>query len=383
MSRAPAIPSPRLQHVNNQTPFPHLQFDKMGMGLRFHDVVVVCASFVLDNGRLQTADVHRGPVLADHVWDPDHAALSSLRCATDVVLTKPGSDVYVTGTVSSLDAKPRREWHALLRVERDDRPVIHKVLRFTGPRRWHAGWAGWALTDPQATTAVPLRYELAYGGWWYERGNAPDALPRVYEDNPSGSGWFGTNRRHHPRARYAPGETPPAPQIEYLDDPIRGINRRSRVAGFGPIARHWTPRRRFAGTYDAAWLERFRRDPVPDYPADFDCRYFHYAPADQVIAAGLRGDETVQLAGVFADRPAVCANLPHRALTAVCHPRNGAAIREDLRLDTVHVDLDTRAVHLTWRLVLDQQHDIVEIDVFERPLDGRCATPASSSRRSA
>ncbi|TDR39313.1 hypothetical protein DFR29_1162 [Tahibacter aquaticus] len=378
------IPASRLQQVRNTTPFPHLRFDKMGKGRRFHDVVVVCASFVLDSGRLKPAAVHRGPVIADRLWHPDAAAVSSLQCATDVLLIKPGSDVYVTGTVRPLDARPCREWHGLLRVERDGLPLIHKILRFTGPRRWQRSLLGWSLTVPEATMAVPLRYELAYGGWWYDKGDAMDAAARVCEENPSGTGWFGTaDRRHHPRARYAHGQAVAGPQIEYADSPIHSDNRRHRVAGFGPVARHWMPRHRHAGSYDAAWLAQFQHEEIPDYPADFDYRYFHYAPEDQVIGAGLIGDEDLMLAGVFAEVPGVSARLPHLWMEAVCHRSGDEPLSQAMRLDTVHVDLDAMLVHLTWRLVLGYDQEIVRVELFDRLIaNGRCTRTAFRGIRS-
>lgn len=378
------LPPPRLQRVRNATPFPHLQFDKMGKGRRFHDVVVVCASFVLDSGRLQPAAKHRGPVLADRAWDEENAALSSLQCATDVLLRKPGSDVYVTGSAHPLHDQPRRDWPALLRVAREDQVFIQKTLRLTGPRRWQRGLLGWSLSAAEPTNAVPLRYELAYGGWWYDKGAAADATPSVCEENPSGSGWFGTaDPRQDPRARYAQDEPVAAPQIEYLDAPIRSVNRRHRIAGFGPVARHWAPRYRHAGSYDAAWQAQFQREGIPDYPVDFDERFFHYAPDDQIVRNGLVGDEDLQLAGFFAEVPAVSARLPHVWLEAVCHTAAGDEARQALRLDTVHVDLDTMSVHLTWRLSLDQAQDVVAVEIFDRLIaNGRCTQAAFRGVRS-
>ena len=148
---APSIPPPRLQRVRNQTPLPHFQFDKMGKGQRFHDVVIACGSFVLAPGVLQLAAVQRGPVFADVPWAPERAALSSLREATDVLLTKPGADVYVTGAARALDWTPRPAWEASLRVDRQGEALVDKTLRLTGPRQWlwHDDPAGRRLGRPR------------------------------------------------------------------------------------------------------------------------------------------------------------------------------------------------------------------------------------------
>ena len=62
-------------------------------------------------------------------------------------------------------------------------------------------------------------------------------------------------------------------------------------AGFGPIARHWEPRVRWAGTYDKRW-QRTRKPLLPD---DFDDRFHQCAPEDQQVDGGLIGGELVEL----------------------------------------------------------------------------------------
>lgn len=364
---APSIPPPRLQQVRNQTPFLHFQFDKMGKGQRFHDVVIACGSFVLAPGVLEPAAVHRGPVFADASWAPERAALSSLREAPDVLLTKPGADVYVTGAAHALDWTPRPAWEANLRVERGGAPLVDKTLRLTGPRHWlwHDDPAERRLSDPASATEVPLRYELAHGGWWFDEGDTPDAAPRVHAPNPSGTGRFGSACRDaHARARYDSGQSAPGPQIEYAAAPIAHGNQDVEVAGFGPIARHWQPRAALAGTYDDAWRQRFAGAPFMDYAEDFDERFFQYAPADQVVAQGLVGDERLRMAGFFASAPAVEMQLPGVRIDAICRTAAGSETTEPMRLDTVHADLDRMLVHLTWRLTLDQARDTTGVDLF-------------------
>lgn len=364
---APSIPPPRLQRVRNQTPFPHFQFDKMGKGQRFHDVVIACGSFVLAPGVLEPAAVHRGPVFADVPWASERAALSSLREATDVLLAKPGADVYVTGAAHALDWTPQPAWEANLRVERGGAPLVDKTLRLTGPRHWlwHDDPAERRLSDPASATEVPLRYELAHGGWWFDEGDAPDAAPRVHAPNPSGTGRFGSACRNaHARARYDSGQSAPGPQIEYAVAPIAHGNQDVEVAGFGPIARHWQPRAALAGTYDDAWRQRFAGASFMDYAEDFDERFFQYAPADQVVAQGLAGDERLHMAGFFASAPVVEMQLPGVRIDAICRTAGGSETTEPMRLDTVHADLDRMLVHLTWRLTLDQARDTTGVDLF-------------------
>jgi hypothetical protein len=370
---APPIPAPRLGQLRNGTPFPHFQFDKMGKGRRFHDVVVVCASFVLAPGRLEPAAFHRGPVFADEPWDGAHATLSSLRTATDVLLLKPDADVYVTGTAHALDWTPQRDWRAELQVHRHhDAPLLHKALRLTGPRHWD--WqpdaAQRSLSDPQPTLAVPLRYELAYGGWGFDQGDDESAPPRTHAANPCGTGWFGgAAREDHPKARHAAGQPFPGPQIEHTDAPLQHANHKdAQPVGFGPVARFWQPRVALAGTYDDAWRERHAGQPYMDYADDFDERFFQYAPADQVVAGGLRGNESLRMSGFFASAPCIEAQLPNLWIEALCRNGDGTERSQAMKLDTVHIDLDEMLVHLTWRLTLDQALDTVAVDLFDRPI---------------
>jgi len=366
---APSVPPPRLGQVRNQTPFGHFQYDKMGPGRRFHDVVIVCASFVLAPGRLEAAPEHRGPVLADALWDAPRPMLASLRQATDLVLAKPGADVFVTGSARARDWTPCREWLATLALGPGDAPLLKKTLRLTGPRHWlwHEDPAQRALGEPEPAQEVPLRYELAFGGWWFDEGDAPDALPRVHEANPGGSGRFGSAcRDRHPAARYERGQPVPGPQIELADAPIRHGNQALEPAGFAPIARHWQPRLALAGTYDDAWRERHAQMPFMDYAEDFDLRFFQYAPADQVVAQPLAGDERLRMAGFFASADAIEMQLPGIRIEALCRTGDGAQTQAFMALDTVHLSLDEMLVHLTWRLTLDQAHDTVGVDLFAR-----------------
>ena len=384
---APPIPAPRLAQLRNATPFPHFQFDKMGKGRRFHDVVVVCASFVLAPGRLEPATFHRGPVFADEPWDASFATLSSLRAATDVLLRKPDADIYVTGTAHAFDWTPRPAWQAQLQVHRQQQPLLHKALRLTGPRQWD--WQPDAtqrtLSDPQPALAVPLRYELAYGGWGFDQGDDESAPPRTHPANPCGRGWFGSaSRDDHPAARHAAGQPFPGPQIEYADAPLRQANQEdARPAGFGPVARFWQPRVALAGTYDQAWRERHASQPYMDYADDFDERFFQYAPADQLVAGGLRGDESVHMSGFFASAPQVEFQLPHLWIEALCKDSSGTERSEAMKLDTVHIDLDEMLVHLTWRLTLDQALDTVAADLFHRQLAEATASDAGTHQEEA
>lgn len=346
------VPPPVLKKVINRTGFPHLAFDKMAPGGSFADVVVVCGTFILSEGVLQAAPVHRGPVLGDRVRDGDAPMLSELAVATDAVLCKPDVDVFVTGTACTADGSPRKRWLATLRVLGADGSGVEKTLRLSGPRAWN--WSllrGWHLEEPKPTASVKLRWQHAYGGYYLKQRRDGKTQPVVYPQNPAGSGFFGSDRN---RSAALPG-----PQLEYPERPIRAAEYRYRPAGFAPIARFWQPRLKLAGTFDAAWRAQHAEHAIADYPADFDLRFFQYAPADQVIVSDLRGGATLELTGFLRGGERLRARLPQTEFVADCDP-----IGERLmKLDTIHVDLDGQQVHLTWRLTLPHDAEVDRVKI--------------------
>ncbi|WP_106391006.1 DUF2169 domain-containing protein [Enhygromyxa salina] len=85
-----------------------------------------------------------------------------------------------------------------------------------------------------------------------------------------------------------------------IEDPNQLIQSPSDLpipAGFGPIARHWGPRRVFAGTYDDAWATKH----APLWPADLDERFFRAASPGLQAPEHLVGGEPVRLVGLHPD----------------------------------------------------------------------------------
>lgn len=345
------LPDRVLQQVDGPPGYTVQHIDRMGPGRQFYDVVTLKGSFDLGADGLTLAPRPAALVWTDEYWDDDNADLSSLKAAADIELYKPSTDVLITGAVKSFEGKARKEWFGTLRVVRGKKEVlIQKTLRFTGPRWWkHGLLTGWTLSDPELATQVPLRYELAYGGHWINpKEKDPDLARRVYDPNPSGSGHFGAS--HDTGKDYA------GPQIELPEKLIGACNRDYIPAGFGPIARFWQPRVRWAGNHDAAWYKQFhesvRDNQFPDYARNFDYRHFQAAPPDQVTPSYLHGDEWIELTGMFANARVVDIQLPNIAIQAHVKTKDGRYLHAPMHLDTVHIDLDILQVHLTWRLTL-------------------------------
>jgi hypothetical protein len=113
-------------------------------------------------------------------------------------------------------------------------------------------------------------------------------------------------------------------------------------AGFGVVGKAWLPRRKFAGTMDAAFVES--KKPLPD---DFDFSYWNGAPADMQLP-WLLGGEVIELTGFSIQR----IELPKRNILAhVVYASEKMALM-DFNLDTLFLDLDNSTVAAVYRLKL-------------------------------
>lgn len=356
----PSIPEPRLLVVTNRTPFPLFQCDKMGVGRRFHDTVVVKGTFVLAQGRLAPAEEQAEIALADEPWDPEDAEVSSLKVAGDVVLMKPSTDVIVTGTARAPGGEPLARWDASVEVRRAGETIFACRANVLGRHAWrHTQEKGWTLSEPEPAQEVPIRYDLAYGGAYPAVRSPEDPLsPRwiVHAPNPSGIGFFEEEALDTEYAYPAPQWQSPS------HPPVTTMNQEVPVSGFGPIARSWSSRLKYAGTYDDAWMRKAREEAAQglpaDYAADFDPRFFQCAHPEMIAPSYLLGDEEVTLTGLLAAPSKLTFQLPCMRVTASLVDGQGVGSIEDLPLDTVHIDVDVGTVCLCWRLTLDQARDV-------------------------
>jgi len=334
-----------VHHVHNETPFPWFAFEKMAPGRTVCDVVIVKACVPLSHDANAPAPTpEQASASPIHYADLPHTselgAYAPLREAGDLVLAKLATDLWLNGTATP--ASPgTREWtaHMTLR-DANNAKRYRQTLALTGPRYWQ--WSlrkGWHLTPPEPVTALPLRYELAYGGSYTDKD-----VWHHYPANPAGRGWMPHHRRDT-RLHY------PAAQIECIDQRLQHIETPVAVPALGPLPRPWHARQQYVGTYDQAWYEQADHPLGRDYPADFDLRFFQAAPPGQQFTPRLGAGACLELMGLTGEQP-VYGRIPRWCPALQEH--EGKSSLTAMWLDTVVADLDTMSLHLTWRCTLRQ-----------------------------
>jgi hypothetical protein len=307
------------------------------------DVVVVVAKMAYRVGPRGNVALAVAPV---RITSAIAGPRGSLRCPSDYLAEKPGTDVFMVGTAYPRLDRSTTEVDVTLRVG-----LLDRAARVYGPRVYYQGVLGVVPGPPgRLEEPTPLLYEHTFGG-------VDETDPRsfaAFARNPVGTG-FALDRSK------LVGKVAPS-----IEDPTLPVAARSLTpAGFGAISADWEPRARLAGTYDDRW--RKERAPVP--PRDFDPRHNCCAPPGLWSATPLRGDEPVEVVGVTPD------GAPWRFRLPLYEPELACVIRGERReltthLDTFFIDADERLLELTWRAVfeLPRKAEMVErIEVSASP----------------
>lgn len=396
---------PRVTGVvfDNRTPYAALQFDTVDQhGAAFHVFVAkigyalgACAA---DGTAPLTALEQPAPLnAADRHVGGDTSA--SVLEESDLAPFKPHCDVVVNATAYAPRGLPVREFPARLSVGK----AIDKTLIITGPRRFERkpaatralsvpvalGTLGlvrpdaWRLTDPEALTQLPLRYDYAAGGQCRissddaaaQRVPAANRLPSPGHGTATPGRWIAHEAsQHNPlglgftRNWYLEAlrcQHIPAPQIAYAARPP-SVDRFRRCAdggpdpepaGMGPVGRAWLPRRALIGKIE----EKTHWDPdeVPRLPARFDYAYWNCAPADQQCPYPHSGEHVTLVNLCRPDSPtaSIAENgdtvlrfcLPHQAMFLLAVNPEQQVLVLPLDIDTVTISPDACRVDLVWR----------------------------------
>lgn len=302
--------------------------------------VIVKASFTL-TPCVALAEKQAPVCLADaYHGEPDQ---SSLRYASELHTGKPGTDVALVG-----HARPEAGPIDVLAVSL---AVAGRKLeaRVCGDRVWQSTST---FSHPEPFEQVPLVFERAFGGAQVVR---PGTI-LAEERNPVGRGFLGKRS-----ASELVGQ--PLPNVEDPRQPLRSIGDRQTPTCFGFVAPSWLPRRRFAGTYDAAWQRR----RAPYLPADFDARYFHCAAEGLVFPQGLAGGERCAVTGVSRRGP-LDFTLPRCELRTEIRLA-GRRETPPARLDTVLIEPDDNRLSLSYRAALPCDKQPLKVELVTVTLD--------------
>jgi hypothetical protein len=272
---------------------------------------------------------------------------SSLRYDSDLVQSKHATDVLLHGHAYAPNGKAIPQLDVSLRVG-----GLAKTLRVFGTRTWKRGVFGINMTSAEPFVRMALRYERAFGG--IDQRSRDPKKHSWEQRNPLGLG-FAVDADHLLDLQ--------APNVEEPTGIITSWKQRPRPAGFGPIARDWSPRRELAGTYDKAWEE----GRMPLLPVDFQEAFYQCAPEDQRVQPFLRGGEPVELLNLT---PGGSLNfqLPRVALGFETRIAGKVEVHRQ-SLHTVILEPDQSRVILVWHASLPCHHTLYTLDstvVFEK-----------------
>jgi len=197
----------------------------------------------------------------------------------DAAYPKPFGEFLIGGRALSRD--PVKAMHVAVTVGEKSR-----MLSVFGDRFWQMSAEGPVFSDPHPFTEMPLSPDRAFGG-------------EGFTANPAGRGAAAAEL-------YGEVAHLPLPNIELAGSEIREIDDRPTPALVGPIAMDDPARMALAGTYDKAWVAH----RMPDWPEDFDPRYFMSAVRDQRMNGFFAGTEPIRVVGMSATHPDVRSQLP-------------------------------------------------------------------------
>jgi hypothetical protein len=287
---------------------------------------------------IRSADEYHG--------EPDS---SSIEHEAEMEPPKPATDVFLRGS-----ARPPTTGVTTLDVSLRVGPVS-KMARVFGDRIWKKSFGMSSFTDPEPFEEIPLIYENAFGGEdtspekeKHHDGEIRNLVGRGFRAKHSKAEWVGT----------------PLPNIEDPERLIHSVDNRVDPVGFGPICRHWMPRRRYTGTYDQKWID----ERLPLLPEDFDERFHNAAPEGLTAPGYLEGVEPVEVVGCTRSGPLQFELPGLRPCLFVRICDRGEDL--EMKLNTVTVDTDRMKLVLLWKADLDVHRELLKLKEMEFRLEG-------------
>ena len=260
---------------------------------------------------------------------------------SDYAPHKPFCDVIVNGSAHAPGGQPARQVRVGIKVGK-----VAKSFNVLGDRKWEAGLTGVGASSAQPFVRKPFSYDVAFGGT--DRFSDDETDHDAFMQNPSGVGY-------RKGLTAGPIDGQPMPNTEALNQSVKSPLGQYVPMSFGPIARGWPDRAKFAGTYDDEWLE----DTFPFLPDDFDDRYFQCAPQDQQTDY-LQGGEPVTLVNLTADGRRTF-EIPKFDLPVVFFRDDGEKVEQEAIADTLFIEPDFERFVVLWRTHLPLKRNLFEI----------------------
>lgn len=300
-------------------------------------VMVVCATFAFDDqGEPFAAPTQVAVPAGDLPYG--EPGRSSIRFDSAALTHKPMVDVVVQACAHAPGGQAVERLGVGVRIG-----GWTKVLQVTGNRSW-SGPLRNKPSAPQPFTTMPVRYERAFGGTVLD---GEGVIQACHVANPVGVGYMD-----------ACLPDTDVPNIELPDQLLDARGDACAVAGFGVVARNWSPRVALAGTYDQAWVKQ--RSPV--LPVDFNVAHHQGAPLDQQFPGDLAG-EPVMLRhltpeGTWQFR------MPRLSVPMQLMQAHGKVSRFHPKVDTIYINAEDRTVTLIARHALANIREMGKVEAI-------------------
>ena len=336
-----------VMQFENTTPFAadlNFAFEKSGRELV---VVAVKATFDFpEQGAIATPAQEQLPLFYSEVFGDDPEA-DAVRFDNDFAPVKRACDVLCEAVAFSPGGRPTKNLKVGMRLGQ-----WSKAFDVIGPRIWLRGAMGHRISDTRPFTKLSLSYDNAWGG--VDPHPEKQGHAATCETNPSGVGYY--PYRLSLEGAPLPLTYQPNRHVTDIDGPYLPM-------AFGPVGRHWLPRRKYVGTYDQVWMDH----RMPFMPDDFDPMYYQSAPPDQQISFP-KGGEPVELLNLTVEGR-FGFYLPRETLGVTFQRKSGPLSQKIPLLDTVQLLPAERRFCLTWRTRFACNrdiHDLSEIIVTRR-----------------
>jgi hypothetical protein len=304
-------------------------------------VVVIKGTFVLPKaGEVVRLHEQQLPLVMADTFSGE-PGFSAPVYEVDFAPQKTACDVLLLGSAYAPGGQQVTRMPVSLRVG-----PMQKRCNVVGHRVWRSVGPGFEASPSEYFTHMPLSYDNAFGG--ADRNDPDPSQHYAYSANPVGRGW-------HKQSKKEWVEGKPLPNTEAEGESVSSPWSDYRPVAFGPLARGWHDRVRYAGTYDQPWLD----DVFPFLPKDFDSRYYQAAPLDQQVPLPKAPMEVV-LNGFTRDGVRQFT-LPYFEAPVHVFPKRGE--REDLTasLDTIVFEPDLNRFTMAWRVARPLNKSLHEI----------------------